>query len=451
MAALATKYRPVNFEDLMGQIQTARALKNSLEFKKLSHAYLFFGSRGVGKTSTARILAASINCMANGVSTKACGKCDNCIEIAEGRNIDVIEMDAASNRGIEHIRDLRENVRFSPMKSKYKIYIIDEVHMLTTESFNALLKTLEEPPEHVIFIMATTEYHKIPETILSRCQAFPFKKFSNLEISARLAYILDQEKIEYEKDALLPVAMKGEGSMRDSISLLDRIISYSGPQKITMEIVNDVLGIIPADLYMNFTISLITRNTRKCLEIINKLYYDGYNLKSFFYDFLIFLKNMLLIKKGLYTDSGYFTESQVTDISKKIEDKDPEEMILVFNICYKLYNNWVYYNTTKSFEILLNIEMAILEVIEKLGIPSVSAIIKKLSELESSIAEGKPYHDIQGVKKNETPNTPENKIERKSLPEIPEDDISTIIQKEFGGSEENDTNNMGIFRQPNEI
>jgi hypothetical protein len=160
---------------------------------------------------------------------------------------------------------------------------------------------------------------------------------------------------------------------------------------------------------------------------------------------------MLLIKKGLYTDSGYFTESQVTDISKKIEDKDPEEMILVFNICYKLYNNWVYYNTTKSFEILLNIEMAILEVIEKLGIPSVSAIIKKLSELESSIAEGKPYHDIQGVKKNETPNTPENKIERKSLPEIPEDDISTIIQKEFGGSEENDTNNMGIFRQPNEI
>jgi len=443
MASLATRYRPDSFKDLMGQIQTARALKNALEYNMLGHAYLFFGSRGVGKTTTARILARCINCKTNGVSTTPCGTCDNCREIADGRNIDVIEMDAASNRGIEHIRDLRENVRFAPMKSPYKIYIIDEVHMLTNESFNALLKTLEEPPGHVIFIMATTEYHKIPETILSRCQAFPFKKFSNPELIARLNYILENEKVEYDKEALIPIAIKGEGSMRDAISLLDRIITYSGNKKLTYSLVNEVLGIIPSQMYMEFLENIVTKNPRKCLDIVNQLYYDGYNIKVFFFDFLDFIKNTVLIKKELYKDTGYFTPGQITEIQNKIVSWDVEEITLTFDISYKLYNNWTYYNTTNSFEILMNVEMAIMDIIDKISKPSLTSILQKLSRLEKSISEGKPFSDNSNEKISAAP------VINKAIPETPpsaKEDIGSIIQKEFGAKEEHDDNNVNIFQ-----
>lgn len=464
MSSLANKYRPSSFNDLSGQLQTARALKNALEYNRINHAYLFFGSRGIGKTSVARILAKSLNCQKNGVSIKPCGECDNCREITEGRSIDVIEMDAASNRGIEHIRDLRENVRFAPMKSRYKIYIIDEVHMLTNESFNALLKTLEEPPEHVVFIMATTEFHKIPETILSRCQAFPFKKFSNHEIRERLEFILGNEKIEYEKESLIPLAIKGEGSMRDSISLLDRIIAYSGEQKITYELVNEVLGIIPSQLYLDFLGGVIARDLKKCLEQINSLYYNGYNLKVFFFDFLSFLKNCLMIKKGLYKDSGYFTQSQQTDIENKIGGLDEEELILTFEICYKLHNNWTYYNTTNSFEILLNVEMAILEILNRLGKPSVSALLQKLSRLENALSEGKPFVDNvaenQAAKNQAENKSPVSKEADKTPAAAPakpssennepaseENDISLLIQREFGAREEDEAIHRQIFNK----
>ena len=456
MANLARKYRPVSFKDLMGQLQTARALKNALEYDQLSHAYLFFGSRGVGKTTTARILARCINCQKNGVSMEPCGVCDNCREISEGRNIDVVEMDAASNRGIEHIRDLRENVRFAPMKSRYKIYIIDEVHMLTNESFNALLKTLEEPPEHVVFIMATTEYHKIPETILSRCQAFPFKKFSNHELIERLCFILASENIEFDKEALTPIAIKGEGSMRDAISLLDRIITYSGNQRITYDLVNETLGIIPFQLYMDFLESIIEKNARKCLDLIHKLYYDGYNLKIFFFDFLDYIKNVLLIKKKLYKDMGYFTPTQVADLEKKIITWDSEEMALAFDICYRLYNNWTYYNTTNSFEILVNIEMAIIEIMDKLNKPSITAILQKLSRLEKAISEGTPFVDktpkkITNLAETSGENTRGNMSEKqsseknKTMQTVTEDDIGSIIQKEFGAKEDHAQDNLNIF------
>jgi len=454
MANLARKYRPSSFKDLMGQLQTARALKNALDFNQLNHAYLFFGSRGVGKTTTARILARSINCQTNGVSTNPCGTCDNCVEISEGRNIDVIEMDAASNRGIEHIRDLRENVRFAPMKSGHKIYIIDEVHMLTNESFNALLKTLEEPPGHVIFIMATTEYHKIPETILSRCQAFPFKKFSNHELIERLTHILGCEKVEFEKEALIPIAIKGEGSMRDAISLLDRIITYSGSKKITYDLVNEVLGIIPFQLYMTFLENIIMKNARNCLDLVDTLYYDGYNLKVFFFDLLNYIKNTVLVKKKLYKDSGYFTPAQIADMEKAIAGWDSDELVLTFDICYKLYNNWTYYNTTNSFEILINIEMGIIDIIDRLNKPSVTAVLQKLSHLERAITDGKPFVDTPAktpapAKETAPPRKMDEKIAAPApqniVPPAVEDDMASMIQKEFGASEERDNDTLKIF------
>ena len=330
--------------------------------------------------------------------------------------------------------------------------------MLTNESFNALLKTLEEPPQHVIFIMATTEYHKIPETILSRCQAFPFKKFSNLELKSRLEFILKNEKIDFDDEALLPISVKGEGSMRDAISLLDRIIAYSGDKKITYELVNEVLGIVPSRMYLDFLEGIIQRDARKCLDLINALYYDGYNLKVFFFDFLDFIKNALLIKKDLYKDTGYFTSSQVNEIQDKIAGFDENEFILTFDICYKLYNNWTYYNTTNSFEILLNLEMAIIEILDKLQKPSISALLQKLSRLERAITEGKPFTDnvtasppSSEVKPAETkalePREPSPDTAKPfSRPAAEEEDIGMLIQKEFGAREEDDETNKGIFK-----
>ena len=248
MASLALKYRPITFDDVTGQTYAVKSLKNAIEMDAISHAYIFFGSRGIGKTSMARIVARSLNC-AQGPTSSPCGECTNCIEISLGNSPDVIEMDAASNRGIDYIRELRDNTKFSPMKSKYKIYIIDEVHMLTRESFNALLKTLEEPPSHIVFILATTEKRKIPETILSRCQNFLFRKFTHKEIMNRLKVILTKEKVDFEESALLPIAQKSEGSMRDSISFIDQILAYSADRKITLEDAQLVLGFLPFERY----------------------------------------------------------------------------------------------------------------------------------------------------------------------------------------------------------
>ena len=224
---LARKKRPQVFEDVIGQRPITQTLQNAIAQKRVAHAFLFTGPRGVGKTSTARILAKALNCE-KGPQMNPCNQCPACKEISEGNSIDVIEIDGASNRGIDEVRELRENVRYTPAKSRYKIFIIDEVHMLTLPAFNALLKTLEEPPPHIVFIFATTEPHKIPATILSRCQRYDFKRIPSGEIVQHLRRIVDEEKIEVSQRALSTLARESEGSMRDAQSLLDRLISYGG-------------------------------------------------------------------------------------------------------------------------------------------------------------------------------------------------------------------------------
>src|SRR5512147_734901 len=224
---LARKWRPQVFDDVVGQGHITRTLQNAITSGRLSHAFLFSGPRGVGKTTTARILAKALNC-AEGPTPTPCGKCDSCIETAAGTSVDVIEIDGASNRGIEHIRELRETVRYAPVGGKYKVYVIDEVHMLTNEAFNALLKTLEEPPPHVLFIFATTEPQKIPATIHSRCQRYGFKRIALAEIVLKLKEIAGKEGIVVSDMGLGMIARAAEGSMRDSHSLLDQAVSYSG-------------------------------------------------------------------------------------------------------------------------------------------------------------------------------------------------------------------------------
>ncbi|HTZ11942.1 MAG TPA: DNA polymerase III subunit gamma/tau, partial [Candidatus Margulisiibacteriota bacterium] len=222
----ALKWRPKNFDEVVGQGHIVSTLKNAIEKNRIASAYLFAGPRGVGKTSTARILAKSLNCK-SGPTASPCQKCSSCLEINEGRSLDVIEIDGASNRGIDEIRVLRENVKFSPAASKFKIYIIDEVHMLTTEAFNALLKTLEEPPEFVKFIFATTQPHKVLPTILSRCQRFDFRRISMLEISGQLERIVKEEKLAVDKEVIFAISGSSDGSLRDAESVLDQLVSFS--------------------------------------------------------------------------------------------------------------------------------------------------------------------------------------------------------------------------------
>src|ERR1051325_2035442 len=243
---IARKFRPQVFEDVVGQKPIVQTLQNAIQMDRIGHAYLFSGPRGVGKTTTARILAKGLNCV-QGPTITPCNVCPSCQEIASGNSIDVFENDAASNTGVDHIPELRESAKYAPARSRYKIFIIDEVHMLSTSAFNALLKILEEPPSHIVFIMATTERHKLPATILSRCQQFVFRSISAGEIQAHLRSIADREGVRIDDRALGYVVRASEGSMRDAQSLLDQIISFTG-QDVAGEDVRDVLGFIPAEI-----------------------------------------------------------------------------------------------------------------------------------------------------------------------------------------------------------
>lgn len=291
---LARKWRPQVFEEVVGQRTITQTLQNAIAQKRVAHAFLFAGARGVGKTSTARILAKALNCE-KGPNLNPCNQCLHCKEITEGNSIDVIEIDGASNRGVEEIRELRENVRYTPAKSRYKIFIIDEVHMLTREAFNALLKTLEEPPPHIIFIFATTEPHKIPATILSRCQRYDFKRIPLKEILNTLKRIAEKEEIQISPRSLMLIAREAEGSMRDAQSLLDQVISYGGKQ-IRDEDVEEILGVIDQKILYDTIEAIADQDPQRCIEIVQHLYHYGFDIQHFCRELLQYLRNLILIK-----------------------------------------------------------------------------------------------------------------------------------------------------------
>ncbi|MEW5691747.1 MAG: DNA polymerase III subunit gamma/tau [Candidatus Hydrogenedentota bacterium] len=291
--ALARKYRPLDFDTLIGQDFTARTLKNAIKLDMVHHAYLFSGCRGIGKTSTARILAKALNCLSS--KDRPCNVCEKCTEINEDRALDVYEIDGASNRGIDEIRLLKEKVRVSPLNSKYKIYIIDEVHMLTPEAFNALLKTLEEPPFYVVFILATTAPEKLPPTIISRCQRFDFHRISKTLIYSQLKEILIKEKINFEDGALDIISFASDGSMRDALSLLDLVISYC-EKDIKTEAVKTVLGFTKTELYPELLTAINKNESKKVLEIINDVSKHSANILSFIEGFIHFLRTLLEVK-----------------------------------------------------------------------------------------------------------------------------------------------------------
>ncbi len=288
--SLYRKYRPQNFDHLVGQDHVKITLSNALKLGRVNHAYLFTGPRGTGKTSAARILAKAVNCL-NLKDAQPCGECEICKDIQDGRLIDLIEIDAASNRGIDEMRDLREKINFSPTRAKNKIYIIDEVHMLTKEAFNALLKTLEEPPSHVYFILATTEVHKIPETILSRCQRFDFKRISDRVIVERLQFIAAQEKIEADLQALEAIAHIAQGGLRDAIGLLEQLTTEN---KLSFQHVCSILGLSGFASIEKLYGFLMQKDGKAGLAEIHNLYVEGYDLTQFNKSFLEFLRKKML-------------------------------------------------------------------------------------------------------------------------------------------------------------
>ncbi len=315
---LARKFRPQTFEDVAGQEHVVKTLRNSIGQGRVAHAFLFSGPRGVGKTSVARILAKSLNCE-KGPTATPCNVCSNCREITNGSSLDVREIDGASNRGIDEIRELRENVKFAPAAAKYKIYIIDEVHMLTREAFNALLKTLEEPPSHVIFIFATTESHKVPATILSRCQCYDFRRISLKEIAANLGRVAAAEGIKISPSALLWIAEAGDGSMRDAQSIFDQVISYAG-MDIKDDDVEESLGLADRKYLFRLSEAVLQRDAGACLIILEEAYLAGIDMKHFYQILVKHFRNLLLVKIAADGSSSFdIAPEQIEKLKNQVQ------------------------------------------------------------------------------------------------------------------------------------
>ncbi len=336
---IARKWRPQSFNEVVGQNHITQTLTNALKNNRLHHAILLTGPRGTGKTSSARILAKAIRCP-NAVNFVPCDKCDSCIEIAQSRSPEVIELDGASNNGVDAIRDLRNSVGYMPSSGKYKVYIIDEVHMLSTSAFNALLKTLEEPPEHVIFIMATTEVQKIPQTILSRCQRYDFRRIPIKQITDQLKKICEGESITAEDEALWMIARQGDGSMRDSLSLLDQVITFAdGP--LNSKNVIEILGLTSRSLLFEALKSLVARNTKAVMAVLEKIAVSGFEPHLFSQDLLEMIRNLLFVKIS-GTEVAHILElpdSELQALTELAGQVSEEDLHLLFDMALKAGND----------------------------------------------------------------------------------------------------------------
>lgn len=381
---LARKWRPTVFENVIGQGHVTTTLKNAIASKKIAHAYLFSGPRGVGKTTIARILAKALNC-AKGPTPSPCNECQSCKEITGNISVDVIEIDGASNTSVDNVREIRENIKYLPSHGKYRVYIIDEVHMLSNQAFNALLKTLEEPPAHAIFIFATTESHKIPATILSRCQRFDFKRISLKEIQNHLKVVAEAEGISLTEKSIYLIAREVDGSMRDAHSLLDQVMAFSG-NDIKETDVADALGLMDRALLFQLSEAVIDKNGQECLKLVEKVYNFGYDLKKFCQDFLEHIRDMI-IAKTVEEPRGVLDlpDSEIEDLKRLANKVGLLDLHLVFTLLSKGYED-----ISRSPSPRYALEMALLKIAHLENLQSINTILESLEKQGSYKSEARP-------------------------------------------------------------
>jgi len=379
---LARKWRPQRFEEVIGQPHVVQTLTNAISAKRIGHAYLFSGARGIGKTSVARIVAKALNC-AQGPSPAPCNECESCREITESGSLDVLEIDGASNRGINEIRELRENIRYLPSKSPYKVYIIDEVHMLTGEAFNALLKTLEEPPAHVIFIFATTEPHRIPITIMSRCQLFEFRRIAASAIVEHLRHIAQEEDIRISEVSLRLLAREAEGSMRDAQSLLEQIIAFSG-KDINDEDLLEVLGVIDRQALLEIAAAILDGDPVHCLEIVERVYLHGHDLRRFCQELAEHFRNLLVIKVSEAPQKLVeLTEAEFTELKEQAARSSRATLQQFFHFLLKGEEE-----IRRSSNPKLVLEMNLLRLLQLPHVMDIHEIISQIQKMEQRFATG---------------------------------------------------------------
>jgi DNA polymerase-3 subunit gamma/tau len=381
----ARKWRPKDFDSVLGQEHVTTTLRNAIANNRVAHAYIFSGPRGVGKTTTARIFAMALNCKENkGKGScglcRPCGTCDSCKEISSGTNLDVIEIDGASNRGIDEVRSLRENIKFAPTRGKYKIYIIDEVHMLTEEAFNALLKTLEEPPTHAIFIFATTRPYKVPSTIISRCQRFDFKRLTVNEIAGKLREIAKSEKLEIEEEALYTVARAAEGAMRDAESMLDQLVSFCG-KKIDTGSAASLSGTVGQDVLFDFTDKVINKDTPGILKLVDVMISGGKDIPQFINSVIVHFRNLLITKTADNLEDMIDLPKEI--IAKLSEQAGPftnETLLYILTVLMNAQDE-----VRRAISQRIPLELAAIRLTRRDDIFSLTTILDRIGQLEKKL------------------------------------------------------------------
>lgn len=420
--ALYRKFRPQEFEDVKGQDHIVTTLKNQIKADRIGHAYLFCGTRGTGKTTVAKIFAKAVNCE-HPVDGSPCGECPSCKGIAAGTSMNVIEIDAASNNGVDNIRQIREEVAYRPTEGKYKVYIIDEVHMLSTGAFNALLKTLEEPPAYVIFILATTEAHKIPITILSRCQRYDFHRISIDTITNRLTELMAEEQVDVEERALRYVAKAGDGSMRDALSLLDQCIAFHLGEKLTYENVLDVLGAVDTEVFSRLLREIIQRDVTGAIHVVGELVDEGRELGQLVNDFTWYMRNLLLLQSSDEMEEVLdMSADNLVALREEAQMVEPEVLMRYIRIFSEL-SNQIKYAAQKR----IVLEVAIIKLCRPQMETDYSSLVDRLDDLEKKLASGvvpiAPNAAAQAVTQSVAA-----PAEKPPMPKAIPDDIKQVVQ-----------------------